>query len=160
MPFEVVSRVGPMMIFWWGGNPQREGANFEGGRNRTAQCREGECGTAVCPICRRPTGGWMTGLVCSGHCTDRTRSVRVHSLPWGVATRLFSNYFGISRWLLILLIASSLNFETQFVHFCYMLIMCCCFDAEKRSFLNKKRKSEVKILQMQLSGGNMPSLVQ
>ena len=42
------------------------------------------------------TRGWVTGLVCSEHCTASTYSGRVHSLPWGVLTRLFQNYFRIS----------------------------------------------------------------
>ena len=36
--------------------------------------------------------GWVTGLVCSGQCTNSsTRSRRVYSLPWGMTTRLFPN---------------------------------------------------------------------
>ena len=35
----------------------------------------------------------MIRLVCSGQCTASTRTGRVHSLPSGVATRLFPNYF-------------------------------------------------------------------
>jgi len=44
--------------------------------------------------CGCRTRGWVIGFACSGHCTASTRSGRVHSLPWGVATRLFPNNFG------------------------------------------------------------------
>jgi len=40
--------------------------------------------------------GWVIRLVCSGHCTSSTRCGWVHSLSWGVATRLFRKYFRIS----------------------------------------------------------------
>jgi len=41
------------------------------------------------------TGDWMIRIVCIGHCTDNgTRSGRVHSPPWGVATRLSQMILG------------------------------------------------------------------
>jgi len=36
---------------------------------------------------------WVTGLVCSGHCTVSTRSGRVHFLLWGAVMELFPNDF-------------------------------------------------------------------
>jgi len=95
MPVEMLGWVSPRMIFCGGvGIPNGKGQILRGGEESVSAMwhREGECSTAVWMW---RTGGWVTGLICSGHCTDRTCIGWVHSLPWG----LFPNYCGKTCWI-------------------------------------------------------------